>query len=126
MPETDPMVPPGVSPDGPDATLVALARAAASRVSATEGAAVRDGDGRVYAAAPVALPSLTLTALQLAVATAAAAGARSLTAAVIASASATMDLSGYALVRDLSATAPVHLVAPDGTLMATVTGSLDG
>src|SRR4051794_41789161 len=51
-----------------DAKLVTLARAARARVGAVEGAAVRDGDGRTYAAATVALPSLSLTALQLAVA----------------------------------------------------------
>ena len=54
--------------DAEDAKLVTLARAARARVGAVEGAAVRDGDGRTYAAATVALPSLHLTALQLAVA----------------------------------------------------------
>ena len=51
-----------------DGKLVILARGARGRVGAVEGAAVRDQDGRTYAAASVALPSLTLTALQLAVA----------------------------------------------------------
>ena len=53
-----------------DTKLVTLARAARARTGAVEGAAVRDGEGRTYAAATVALPSLALTALQLAVASA--------------------------------------------------------
>ena len=54
--------------DAEDAKLVTLARAARARIGAAEGAAVRDSDGRTYAGATVALPSLTLTALQAAVA----------------------------------------------------------
>ena len=57
-----------------DTKLVTLARSSRARVGALEGAAVRDQDGRTYAAATVALPRLALTALQLAVASAAAAG----------------------------------------------------
>ena len=41
-----------------DAKLVTLARATRARTGAAEGAAVRDLDGRTYAAATVALPSL--------------------------------------------------------------------
>ena len=51
-----------------DAKLVTLARATRSRTGAAQGAAVRDLDGRTYAAASVALPSLKLSALQVAVA----------------------------------------------------------
>ncbi len=40
-----------------DAKLVTLARSARARVGAAEGAAVRDQDGRTYAAATVALPT---------------------------------------------------------------------
>ena len=50
--------------DAEDPKLVTLARAARARIGAIEGAAVRDQDGRTYAAATVALPSLPLTALQ--------------------------------------------------------------
>jgi hypothetical protein len=57
-----------------DAKLVTLARQARARINAIEGAAVRDSDGRSYAAAAVALPSMTLSALQLAVASAVSAG----------------------------------------------------
>ncbi len=51
-----------------DAKLVTLARASRARTGAAEGAAVRDLDGRTYAASTVALDSLQLAALDLAVA----------------------------------------------------------
>ncbi|MEU7851599.1 cytidine deaminase [Micromonospora parva] len=104
-----------------DGKLVVLARGARARVGAVEGAAVRDQDGRTYAAASVALPSLTLTALQLAVASAVAAGASRLEAAVVVTEASTLDGAGHAAVRDLAADAPVHVAAPDGTLLGTVT-----
>ncbi|MFC7545374.1 cytidine deaminase [Plantactinospora sp. GCM10030261] len=103
-----------------DAKLVTLARSARARVSAVEGAAVRDQDGRTYAAASVALPSLTLTALQLAVASAVAAGASRLEAAAVVSEASTLDAAGQAAVRDLAVEAPIHLAAPDGSLLGTV------
>ncbi|MEW2431341.1 cytidine deaminase [Micromonospora sp. NPDC047644] len=104
-----------------DGKLVVLARGARARVGAVEGAAVRDQDGRTYAAASVALPSLTLTALQLAVASAVAAGASRLEAAVVVTEASTLDGAGHAAVRDLAADAPVHVAAPDGTILGTVT-----
>ena len=104
-----------------DAKLVTLARGARARAGAVEGAAVRDQDGRTYAAATVALPRLSMTALQLAVASAAAAGARSLEAAAVVTEASILDESGHAAVRDLSADAPIHVAAPDGTLIGTVT-----
>ncbi|MFF5057095.1 cytidine deaminase [Micromonospora sp. NPDC000663] len=104
-----------------DAKLVVLARGARGRVAAVEGAAVRDQDGRTYAAASVALPSLTLTALQLAVASAVAAGASRLEAAVVVTEASTLDGAGHAAVRDLAVDAPIHVAAPDGTVLGTVT-----
>ncbi|MGI5523283.1 cytidine deaminase [Micromonospora sp. CA-259024] len=104
-----------------DGKLVVLARGARGRVGAVEGAAVRDQDGRTYAAASVALPSLTLTALQLAVASAVAAGASRLEAAVVVTEASTLDGAGHAAVRDLSVDAPIHVAAPDGTVLGTVT-----
>ncbi|WP_430497160.1 cytidine deaminase [Micromonospora trifolii] len=104
-----------------DGKLVVLARGARARVGAVEGAAVRDQDGRTYAAASVALPSLTLTALQLAVASAVAAGASRLEAAVVVTEASTLDGAGHAAVRDLAADAPVHVAAPNGTVLGTVT-----
>jgi hypothetical protein len=106
-----------------DAKLVTLARAARARIDAIEGAAVRDGDGRTYAAATVSLPSLTLSALQLAVANAAAAGAGTLEAAAVVTEASTVDGMGYAAVRDMSAGAPVHTASPDGTVIETLVGS---
>jgi hypothetical protein len=64
-----------------DQKLVTLARATMARTRAPEGAAVRDLDGRTYAAASVALPSLTLTALEVCVAMAVSSGAQGLEAA---------------------------------------------
>jgi hypothetical protein len=105
-----------------DAKLVTLARATRGRIGAVEGAAVRDGDGRTYAAATVALPSLSLTALQLAVANAVAAGASKLEAAAVVTEASTLDELGLAAVRDLAPTAPVHLANPSGAVLGTVSG----
>jgi hypothetical protein len=65
-----------------DQKLVTLARATMARTGSPEGAAVRDLDGRTYAAAAVGLPSLALTALEVCVAMAVSSGARGLEAAV--------------------------------------------
>lgn len=104
-----------------DAKLVTLARGARARVGAVEGAAVRDQDGRTYAAATVVLPSLSVTALQLAVASAVAAGATKLEAAAVVTEASALDGAGHAAVRDLAADAPVHVAAPTGALLGTVT-----
>ena len=69
--------------DPEDQKLITLARSARARTGAVQGAAVRDGDGRTYVAAAVALPSLQLSALQLAVAMAVSSGAPGLEAAVV-------------------------------------------
>jgi hypothetical protein len=103
-----------------DAKLVVLARGARARTGAIEGAAVRDQDGRTYAGASVSLPSLSVTALQLAVASAAAAGATRLEAAAVVTEASTLDGAGHAAVRDLAADAPIHVAAPDGSLLGTV------
>ena len=104
-----------------DNKLVTLARSARARVGAPEGAAVRDQDGRTYAAATVALPSLAVSALQLAVASAASAGATLIEAAAVVTGAAELDGAGHAAVRDLAAEAPIHVAGPDGTLLGTVT-----
>jgi hypothetical protein len=104
-----------------DAKLVTLARSARVRVGAVEGAAVRDQDGRTYAAATVGLPSLAVTALQLAVASAASSGATHLEAAAVVTEASELDGAGHAAVRDLATEAPIHVAAPDGTLLGTVT-----
>jgi hypothetical protein len=102
--------------DPQDVKLVTLARAARARVGAPEGAAVRDTDGRTYAAATVSLPSLSLSALQLAVANAVAAGATDLEAAAVVTTASDVDDAGRIAVRDLAATAPIFVVGPDGTV----------
>lgn len=66
-----------------DAKLVTLAKAARSRVSATQGAAVRDTTGRTYASANVSRPGLNLSAIELAVGQAYASGATGLEAIVL-------------------------------------------
>ena len=116
-------VPPGTGAalSAEDQKLVTLARSSRARVGALEGAAVRVQGGRTYAAASVALPSLAVTALQLAVASAVAAGARLLEAAAIVTEASSLDGAGHAAVRDLGAGAPIHVAAPDGSLLGTVT-----
>jgi len=104
-----------------DNKLVTLARSARARVAAVEGAAVRDQDGRTYAAATVSLPSLAVTALQLAVASAVAAGATRLEAAAVVTEASELDGAGHAAVRDLGVGAPIHVAATNGTLLGTVT-----
>ena len=102
-----------------DAKLVTLARAARARSGALEGAAVRDGDGRTYAASSVALPSLTLTALQLAVASSVNGGTGAIEAAAVVSEASTVDPAGLAAVRDVTPGAPIHLASPAGDLLGT-------
>lgn len=105
--------------DAEDAKIVTLARSSRARNQAAAGAAVRDGDGRTYAASSVSLPSLSLSALQAAVVMASASGARSLEAAAVVTAAEPdgLDLSAVA---DLGGRGtPVHVATPDGTVIAT-------
>jgi hypothetical protein len=99
--------------DAEDAKLVTLARATMARTGAAQGAAVRDTDGRTYAAATVSLPSLRLSALQAAVAMAVASAAPGLEAAVVFGGE-PADPAGVAAVHDLTADAPVHFVDRNG------------
>lgn len=118
MIERDQDASPGAGLNPEDAKLVVLARAARGRTGASEGAAVRDSDGRTYSAATVTLPSLHLSALQTAVALAAASGVTSLEGAALVSAAESMDSDGVRAVRDLSASAAVFLCGPDGDLIS--------
>jgi hypothetical protein len=98
-----------------DTKLVVLARSTRARIGAAEGAAVRDTDGRTYAAATVALGALRLTALQAAVAAAVSSGAPGLEAAVVVSADgAGTDDESVAAVRELGPSAPVVLADAQG------------
>ncbi len=74
-----------------DAKIVTLARASRARTGAPQGAAVRDLDGRTYAATSVDLPSLSISALDLAVAMAVSSGATGLEAAAVISSDVSID-----------------------------------
>jgi hypothetical protein len=107
--------------DPQDAKLVTLARASMARIGAKQGAAVRDADGRSYAAGPVSLPSLEIGALELAVAQAAAAGATGLEAAAVVN---TVDdaIVNLAVVRDFGGDGlPVFLANAQGTVVQVLT-----
>ncbi len=110
MPELDPE----------DEKLVVLARSTRARVQADEGAAVRDTDGRTYAAASVALPSLRLTAVQAAVAAAVSSGAEGLEAAAVVTDAETVDGSSVDAVRDLAADAAILRADAAGTVRETL------
>jgi hypothetical protein len=119
--------PSGALTDPEDVKLVTLARSTRARTRAAQGACVRDQDGRTYAAATVELPSLRLSAVQVAVAMAVTSGARGLEAVVVLDGAAapgagdTVPEADLAAVRDLAGPGvPVHLTAPDGSLLASV------
>ena len=93
-----------------DAKLVTLARATRARVGSAEGAAVRDTDGRTYAAATVDLPSLQVSAVQACVAMAVAGGSRGLESAVVLTDAEEPTGPDLAALRDLGGHAvAVHL-----------------
>lgn len=103
----------GLDPE--DEKLLTLARTSRARTGAVEGAAVRDGIGRTYAAATVVLPSLRLTALQAAVAAATSSGSDRLEALLVLGDATRLSAADATLVRDL-APVKVLLVAPDGSI----------
>ncbi|GAB3259281.1 cytidine deaminase [Nocardioides dilutus] len=103
--------------DAEDQKLVTLAKATRARTGAAEGAAVRDLDGRTYAAATVALPSLAVSALGVCVAMAVASGARGLEAAVLLTEADAVGEQDLAALRDFAgAGVPVHVGSPRGTV----------
>ncbi|ABL81425.1 MULTISPECIES: cytidine deaminase [unclassified Nocardioides] len=105
-----------------DAKLVTLARATRARTGAAEGAAVRDADGRTYAAATVDLPSLQVSALGVCVAMAVASGAKGLEAAVVLTDAAGLADPDLGALRDLGGTGVVvHRGDPRGTVVETAT-----
>ncbi|MEU6643365.1 cytidine deaminase [Saccharomonospora sp. NPDC046836] len=93
--------------DPEDEKIIILARSTRARTQAAEGAAVRDLDGRTYAAATVDLPSLRLTALQAAVAAAVSSGAEGLEAAAVVTEAAAVQEGSVQAVRDLAPGAPI-------------------
>jgi hypothetical protein len=105
-----------------DRKLVTLARATRARTGAGEGAAVRDTDGRTYAAATVDLPSLQLSAVQVCVAMAIAGGSGGLDAAVVLGEATELAASDEAVLRDFDGDGVVvHLADPRGTIAGSVT-----
>lgn len=104
-----------------DQKLVTLAKATRARTNAAEGAAVRDLDGRTYAAATVALPSLAVSALGVCVSMAVASGSRGLEAAVVLTDTDAVSLDDLAALRDFAGDGvPVHLGDVRGAVSGTV------
>jgi hypothetical protein len=102
--------------DADDKKLVVLAKATRARTGAEQGAALRDLDGRTYAAATVELPSLQLSALDVCIAMAVASGAKGAEAAVVlGDGDAPLD----ALREFAGAGVPVHLGAQSGQIAET-------
>ncbi|MCF6379603.1 cytidine deaminase [Nocardioides KLBMP 9356] len=100
-----------------DAKLVTLARATRARARASEGAAVRDLDGRTYAAASVRLDHLSLSALEVCVAMALSSGSAGLEAALVLTDG---DLPDLAALTDFAGDGvPVMVGDPQGRLHST-------
>jgi len=94
-----------------DAKLVTLARATRARTGAPEAAAIRDLDGRTYAAASVDMPSLRVSALGVCVAMAYSSGSRGIEAVVIMGPATELSPYDAALLKEFeSEDVVVHLV----------------
>ncbi len=113
--------------DPEDVKIVTLARAARLRAyvphsGVAEGAAVRDTEGRTYAAATVEMadPQLTTSALRAAVAAAASSGTRTFEAAALVTEAQTADPRDLAVLQEFGVGVPVLLAGPDGTVHTTV------
>jgi hypothetical protein len=99
-----------------DAKLVVLAKATRARTGAVQGAALRDTDGRTYAGATVALPSLNVSALGVCIAMAVGSGSAGAEAAVVLGGT-DLDAADLQALREFAgAGVPVHHGAPNGTL----------
>jgi hypothetical protein len=104
-----------------DAKLVVLARGTRARTGAASGAALRDLDGRTYAAAEVGLPSLRVSAIGVCIAMAVSSGAKGAEALVLLGADA-VDDADLAAVREFAGEGvPVHLGDARGNVAGTVT-----
>lgn len=104
-----------------DNKLVVLARATRARTGAAEGAALRDRDGRTYAAATVDLVSLQVSAVGVAVAMAVSSGATGAEAVVVLGES-DVTPTDLAVVREFAGPGvPVHRGSPAGTVRDTHT-----
>ncbi|HET6628061.1 MAG TPA: cytidine deaminase [Nocardioidaceae bacterium] len=104
--------------DPEDRKILTLARSTRARTRASEGACVRDTDGRTYAGATVDLPSLRLSAVQVAVAMAVSSGVAGLEAVAVLGESETARDADLSVVRDLAGAGVTVLVAAaDGTVV---------
>lgn len=115
-----------MSVDPEDTKIVTLARGARLRAHAPhsglrEGAAVRDTDGRTYAAATVENrdPALTTSALRGAVAAGASSGARAFEAAALVT-DGLLSEADLAVLREFGVGVPVHVAGPDGVVKETL------
>jgi cytidine deaminase len=106
-----------------DQKLVTLARATRARAQAAEGAAVRDDNGRTYAAATVDLPSLQLSAVQVCVAMAVASGSKALRAAVVLGDAVELTKPDRAVLSDFGDDVAVHVADVRGRVSASLSVS---
>jgi hypothetical protein len=114
--------PPAAELSAEDQKLVTLARTTFARTGGPEGAAVRDSDGRTYAAATVALPSLQVSALGVCVAMAVSSGSRGLEAAVVLSDRGQVSPLDLDVLRDFGgAGVPVRAGDPRGDIVGSTT-----
>lgn len=116
--------------DAEDAKLLTLARVARSRAHAphtgkAEGAAVRDSDGRTYAAATVenTVPALTTSALRGAVVAAVSSGARRFEAAVVVGAPGGVDAADLAVLAEFGEGTPVFHADDSGAVLGLLRAS---
>lgn len=100
-----------MDPSPEDAKLITLARSSRARIDAHEAAAVRDLDGRTYAAAAVDLESFSIDALTLAVAMAVSSGAKGLEAGAVVSNRPDQEIVDLSIVRDIAGKGVTVLVA---------------
>jgi len=104
-----------------DAKIVTLARSARARTRAPEGACVRDTDGRTYAGATVALPSLQVSAIGVAVAMAASSAAAGLEAVAVLGGDSVSE-TDVAAVREFAGEGvAIYLAAADGSVVGALT-----
>ncbi|MCW2779825.1 MAG: cytidine deaminase [Marmoricola sp.] len=106
--------------DAEDNKLVVLARATRARTGAVEGAALRDLDGRTYAAATVDLPSLKVSAIGVAVAMAVASGAKGAEAVVVLTEGDLAPADLAVLVEFAGPGVHIHRGTPAGTIVQTL------
>ena len=104
--------------DPEDQKLITLARSARARTGASEGAAVRDTDGRTYVATTVARTTLALSALQVAVAMALSSGALGLEAGAIVGEAPSAGDPGAAVLSEVAPKAVLHRADPTGAVLS--------